>query len=257
MATLGADPGYYAPYEDNAQRWYEEAQNRNWFFNHAIINPPVDRDKPMEAVSDVFIKAEGETDEGIIVSGAKMVATGSALAHYNFVANYGVPVDNEAMALVFIAPMDIPGVKLVNRQSYEWQAAKTGTPFDYPLSSRFDENDSVLIFDKAVIPWENILVYKDVEKANGFFTESGFVHRFTFHGLTRLSVKLDFMSGLLLKALRTNATDQFRGVQANAGEVIAWRNMFWSLSDAMAFNPEQRSNGVVLPNLKGGLAYRV
>src|SRR5690625_3714586 len=56
LATLGADPDYYAPYEDNARFWYKEAQEKNWYFNHAIINPPVDRNKPLEAVKDVFIK---------------------------------------------------------------------------------------------------------------------------------------------------------------------------------------------------------
>lgn len=258
LATLGADPDYYAPYQENAKFWYKEAQERNWYFNHAIINPPVDRNKPMEAVRDVFVRAVGETDEGVIVSGAKMVATGSALTHYNFVAHYGaVPVGSEEMALVFVAPMDTPGVKLICRQSYEMQAAVMGSPFDYPLSSRFDENDAVLIFDNALIPWENILIYKDVEKANSFFPESGFLHRFTFHGVTRLAVKLDFVSGLLIKAIETNGTDQFRGVQANVGEVIAWRNMFWALSDAMAMNPNEGRNGTLLPNLNYGLAYRV
>lgn len=258
LATLGADPEYYAPYQDNARFWYKEAQERNWYFNHAIINPPVDRHKPMEAVRDVFVRAVGETDKGVIVSGAKMVATGSALTHYNFVAHYGaVPVGSEEMALVFVAPMDTPGVKLICRQSYEMQAAVMGSPFDYPLSSRFDENDAVLIFENALIPWENILIYKDVSKANSFFPESGFLHRFTFHGVTRLAVKLDFISGLLIKAIETNGTDQFRGVQANVGEVIAWRNMFWAISDAMAMNPDQGRNGTLLPNLNYGLAYRV
>ncbi|ANX10933.1 Pyoverdin chromophore biosynthetic protein pvcC [Fictibacillus arsenicus] len=258
LATLGADPDYYAPYAENARRWYKEAQEKNLFFNHAIINPPVDRNKPLEAVSDIFIKAEGETEEGVIVSGAKMVATGSALTNYNFVAHYGAgPIKKEEFALVFVAPMDTPGVKLVSRTSYEMNAAVMGSPFDYPLSSRFDENDAVLIFDKALIPWENILIYKDVEKVNNFFAESGFLHRFTFHGVTRLAVKLDFISGLLLKAVKVNGTDQFRGVQVNVGEVLAWKNMFWALSDAMALNPEKGANGTVLPNLNYGLAYRV
>ncbi|WP_409300200.1 4-hydroxyphenylacetate 3-hydroxylase family protein [Peribacillus sp. SCS-155] len=258
LATLGADPDYYAPYQDNARRWYKEAQENNWFFNHAIINPPVDRHKPLEAVSDIFIKAVGETKEGVIVSGAKMVATGSALTNYNFVAHYGAaPITKEEFALCFIASMDTPGVKLVSRASYEMNAAVMGSPFDYPLSSRFDENDAVLIFDEALIPWGNILIYKDVHKINNFFAESGFLNRFTFHGVTRLAVKLDFVSGLLIKAVKVNGTDQFRGVQANVGEVLAWRNMFWALSDAMALNPNQGTNGTVLPNLNYGLAYRV
>ena len=258
LGTLGADPDYYGKYADNARKWYKEAQERNWYFNHAIINPPVDRHTPLEAVKDIFIRTEGETDEGIIVSGAKMVATGSALTNYNFVAHYGAaPITDENYALVFIASMDTPGVKLISRASYEMTAAVMGSPFDYPLSSRFDENDSVLVFDKAIIPWENVIIYKDIEKANNFFAESGFLNRFTFHGVTRLAVKLDFISGLLLKAVKMNGTDQFRGVQVNVGEVIAWKNMFWALSDAMALNPDEGRNGTVLPNLNYGLAYRM
>jgi 4-hydroxyphenylacetate 3-monooxygenase len=258
LATLGGNPEYYAPFEENARRWYKEAQEKVWFFNHAIINPPVDRNKPIHEVGDVFVRVEKETDQGIVVSGAKMVATGSANCHYNFVAHYGpLPIQKEDFALVFIAPMNTPGVKLICRPSYEMNAAVMGSPFDYPLSSRFDENDTVLIFDKALIPWENVLIYRNIEKANGFFPVSGFLHRFTFHGVTRLAVKLDFIVGLMLKAIKLAGTDQFRGVQANVGEIIAWRHLFWSISDAMARNPMKGANGTVLPNLNYGLAYRV
>ena len=77
-----------------------------------------------------------------------------------------------------------------------------GSPFDYPLSSRLDENDAIFILDNVLIPWENVFVYGDVEKFNGFFPRSGFVHRFGLHGCTRLAVKLDFICGLLMKAVR-------------------------------------------------------
>ncbi|WP_042348429.1 4-hydroxyphenylacetate 3-hydroxylase N-terminal domain-containing protein [Bacillus massiliigorillae] len=257
LGTLGGNPEYYSPYQENAKFWYKEAQEKNWFFNHAIVNPPVDRHKQVHEVSDVFIRVEKETDKGLIVSGSKMVATGSALTNFNFVGTYGLPIQKKEFAVVFIAPMDTPGVKLISRASYEMNAAVMGSPFDYPLSSRFDENDAVLVFDQALIPWENVIIYEDMKKTTSFFAESGFINRFTFQGVTRLAVKLDFIIGLMLKAVKTAGTDQFRGVQANIGEVIGWRNMFWSLSDAMALNPTQGPNGTVIPNLNGGLAYRI
>ena len=55
-----------------------------------------------------------------------------------------------------------------------------------------------------------------------------------FHGCTRLAVKLDFIAGLLLKAVEATGAKDFRGVQAQVGEVLAWRNLFWGLTDAMA-----------------------
>ena len=84
-----------------------------------------------------------------------MVATSSALTHYNFLGqNAAIPVNDTDLAIVFIAPMNAPGVKLFCRASYEMQAAVMGSPFDYPLSSRFDENDAIFVFDNVLIPWE-------------------------------------------------------------------------------------------------------
>ena len=68
-------------------------------------------------------------------------------------------------ALMFVAPMDAPGVKLISRASYEFVAGVTGSPFDYPLSSRFDENDAILVLDNVLIPWENVLIYRDFDRA--------------------------------------------------------------------------------------------
>ncbi|SDH69476.1 4-hydroxyphenylacetate 3-monooxygenase [Alteribacillus persepolensis] len=250
---------YYEGFEDNAKAWYKKAAKEVPFVNHTIINPQVDRSKPLHENKDVYVRAVAEKDDGIIVSGAKMVGTAAALTHYNFVANYG-PMDlgdgDHSHALIFFVPMNAPGVKMISRQSFELQAATNGTPFDYPLSSRFDENDAVIVLDNVLIPWEDVICYKNVRIANNFVPESGFVNRFTFHGCTRLAVKLDFMTGLLLKATESAGTNKFRGVQAQIGEVVALRNMFWGLSTAMAADPDQGPNGLAIPNGASSAAYR-
>ena len=84
------------------------------------------------------------------------------------------------------------------------------------------------------MPWENVFAYGDIEKVNNFFPRSGFLPRFMFQGCTRLAVKMDFLAGLLLKAVEATGAKDFRGVQAQVGEVLAWRNLFWGLTDAMA-----------------------
>jgi 4-hydroxyphenylacetate 3-monooxygenase len=78
-----------------------------------------------------------------------------------------------------------------------------------------------------------------------------------FQGCTRLAVKLDLFAGLLLKAVEATGAKDFRGVQAQVGEVLAWRNLFWGLTDAMARTTLPWTEGYVLPNLDYGLAYRV
>ncbi|MEL6982693.1 MAG: 4-hydroxyphenylacetate 3-hydroxylase N-terminal domain-containing protein [Actinomycetota bacterium] len=260
LGTLGAVPDFYGDYRDNAINWYQRSQEEVAYWNHAIVHPPIDRHLGPDQAGEVCMRVEKENDNGLVVSGAKVVATGSALTHYNFIAHFGpVPIQDPRFAIVCTTPMDSPGVKLICRNSYELQAATSGSPFDYPLSSRLDENDSILVFDKVLIPWENVFLYGDLDKANNFFPATGFMPRFTFHGLARLCVKLDFLAGVLSKALRATGTREFRGVQANLGEVIAIRNMMWGLSDAMAKSPDPwpgADGGAVQPSTQYGLAYR-
>jgi 4-hydroxyphenylacetate 3-monooxygenase len=78
-----------------------------------------------------------------------------------------------------------------------------------------------------------------------------------FHGCVRLAVKLDFLAGVLLKCVEATGAKEFRGVQAQVGEMLAWRNLFWGLTDAMARTTKIWTPGYVLPNLDYGLAYRV
>jgi 4-hydroxyphenylacetate 3-monooxygenase len=260
MNTLGANHSFYGKFSDNAKSWYRRAQDHVLFMNHAIVNPPVDRAKAADQVKDVFITIQKETDAGIYVSGAKVVATSSALTHYNFLgqgAGGAVPVHDTDLAVMFIAPMDAPGVKLICRNSYEMMASVMGTPFDYPLSSRFDENDAIFVFDNVLIPWEDVLLHRDVDKLRVFFPQSGFLQGYQLQGCTRFAVKLDFLAGVTAKALRAAGSDEFRGNQALLGEIIAWRNLFWGLTDAMAYNPTPWVDNAVLPNAQSGASYRV
>ena len=256
--TLGANPDFYGQFSENAKSWYKKTQEAVPFINHALVNPPIDRDKIADDVKDVYISIDKETDSGIYVSGAKVVATSSALTHYNFLGqNMAAEINDDSMAIMFIADMRSPGIKLICRPSYELQAAASGSPFDYPLSSRFDENDAIFIFDNAFIPWENVFVHRDIEMLKAFYPKSGFVNGYTFQSATRMSVKLDFIIGILSKALKATGTENFRGVQVQLGEVIGWRNLIWSLTDAMAGAPDSWVGGAVLPSMKAATAYRI
>ncbi|HEX5506359.1 MAG TPA: 4-hydroxyphenylacetate 3-hydroxylase N-terminal domain-containing protein [Thermomicrobiales bacterium] len=258
MAALGAAPDFYAPFDANALAWYKKYAARGLFLNHVLVNPPIDRKKPVHEVADVFVHVERETDGGIVVSGAKMLATGSALTHATFVAQNSAtqlePGKAEDFALVFIIPIDTPNAKLLCRASYEQGAH---SPFDYPLSSRFDENDAVLVLDRAFIPWENVLVYRDIEKATAFYAASGFLNRFNFQSGTRLGVKLDLMTGLFARGMAANGTDAFRGVQVALGDIIGWRNLIWALTTAMALDPQPGPGDSVVPKLEHAAALRL
>jgi aromatic ring hydroxylase len=251
MATLGADPDWYQPFGDSARAWYRRYAEQCLFLNHVLINPPIDRDREVHEVEDVYVHVVEERDEGMVVEGAKMLATGSALTHATFVAQNSAvalePGKSEDYALAFIVPMDAPGMKLISRASYEQPVQ---APWDYPLSSRFDENDAVAIFDRVLVPWEDVLVYRDVEKATGFYAQSGFMPRYTLQSGTRLAIKLEFLCGLLARGLKANGTSEFRGVQAKLGELIGWRNLIWGITSTLCHETQPGPGGSVVPALE-------
>lgn len=257
-ATLYTNPEIYQPFEKNALRWYEHTSRKVLYLNHVLVNPPVGRSRPVSEMKDIFLHAEKEVDGGIIVRGAKMVATSAAISNATFVAQNSATQysqgKDEDFALCFILPMNAPNLKILCRKSYEQSAV---TPFDNPLSSRFDENDAVLVFDGVFVPWENILIYRDTEKARSFYSASGFLHRYPLQSTTRLAVKLDFLCGLLIKALKSNGTYEFRGIKTKLAEVISWRNLLWSLTESMCHAPQSHGKGSVIPRLDVSATARV
>jgi amino acid adenylation domain-containing protein len=254
---LGSNAEFFAPYQANARRWYTETQEKVYFFNHALTTPPVDRRLPPDEAEDVHLHVIKETDGGLILSGAKNITTNSTLSNYSLVASDGVRfIKKKDFALICIVPMNAAGIKLICRPSYEMTAGLLGTPFDYPLSSRFDENDATFIFDNVFVPWENVLAYGDLAKCNTYMQSTGFYHRGGLQTCTRLAVKLDLIAGLVIKAVEATGTDEFRGVQVNVGEVLNWRHLMWALSDAMARTVIPHNEAVV-PNLNYMMAFRM
>ncbi|WP_414944430.1 4-hydroxyphenylacetate 3-hydroxylase N-terminal domain-containing protein [Amycolatopsis sp. cmx-11-32] len=257
LSTLGSNGDHYAPFEDNAANWYRKAQEKVMFIGHGIVNPPIDRHRGMTEHKDVYLTVDRETDAGLVVSGAKVVGTGAAVTQHIFVGSYArIPEKGKEFSAFFIVPMNASGLKIISRRSYEQVASATSTPFDQPLSSRFDENDGILVFDQVFVPWEDVFCY-DVEKANNFFVGSGFFYRAMLHACVRFAVKLDFLTGLLAKGLDTTGTLDYRGVQGRLGEVLSYRSVFWGLIDSMVHNPTPWPDGTLAPNGETAMAFRV
>ena len=62
-------------------------------------------------------------------------------------------------------PVATEGLRIHCRRPF----SAASSVFDAPLASRFDENDAVMVFENAFVPWENVLVYRDLDKAKEFY----------------------------------------------------------------------------------------
>lgn len=213
--------------------YYAHARDNDVYLSYVIINPQADRSKPASEQKDPYLTVGviGSDDEGLIVRGAKMLGTAAVMANEILVTSIQpLQPDESRYALSFVAPMNLPGLKVMSRRSYE---AAAPSVFDYPLSARYDENDAVIYFDDAKVPWERVLVNQDVAMTLAQFHETPAHVMQNYQAQVRLSVKMRFLAGLAMRMAETNGLLAIPQVRETLGQIAAEAQMVRGLVAAM------------------------
>ncbi len=205
----------------NVTRAYAELVREDLYFSYTIIPPQNSGSKP-GAPPETHTSQVGvarERDDGIIVQGAQMLGTGSAISDRLFVSCIKpLRPGEEDFALSFVLPIATEGLKLYCRRPY---AVGQPSSFDYPLSSRFDEPDAMAVFDQVFVPWENVFVYRSIDGVRDQF------HRTAAHVLgnsqaqVRLMIKLKFLLGLAVSVCEANGLTTLPAVQEKLAELAS------------------------------------
>lgn len=202
----------------NLVAYQKEMRDRDLATTHAIMNPQVDRSKPEaeQAAGEVSLHKVGETAEGIVVRGARMLATLAPYAdELTVYPGSDIRPQDGNYALAFAIPMGTPGLKFICRDSF----AKQRSRFDYPLSSRFDEVDAVAIFDDVVVPWERVFLCGDTVGYSEVITDTGWRGHITHQAFTRAYIKLLFAFGLGHLIANTTGVVRFDHIQEKLGQI--------------------------------------
>ena len=208
------DPAYI----ENLQRYQRDCCANDWCLTHTLVDPQVDRSRgPAEqADPELVLHRVRETDAGIVVRGARMLSTLAPFANELWVGPfYPRRPGEEDYALCFAMPMGTPGLRFLCREPYDLGRGL----FDRPLSSRFDEEDALAIFDDVLVPWERVFVAGDLTAYNDLVPS---VPGLTFlQAATRGLVKLRFLIGLVARLAEAIGRDSDPHHQLRLGEVAA------------------------------------
>jgi 4-hydroxyphenylacetate 3-monooxygenase len=208
-------------FADNAIAFYEHIRDHHLYVSYAIVPPQIDRSKPAHQQSDptLYAGVVKERDDGIVISGAQQLATGGAISdliHLSCI--HPLQPGDENYANCLAVPVNAPGLKLYPRRPFALQATNA---FDYPLSSRFDESDSYVVFDNVFVPWERVFIYRNVQvsREQWFKTPS---HSYGNHqAQVRYVTKLRFMIGLAQRMNEMTGNAGNPAVQVMMGELAA------------------------------------
>jgi 4-hydroxyphenylacetate 3-monooxygenase len=235
------DPQFSA----NIRNHIDKVLRTDPFHVSANTDPKGDRSKPpQEQDPDMLLHVVKETDAGIVVRGAKY-ETAAAYSNQAFtkptIANWGNAAYSD-YAVGFICDLGSPNLKFLCRTGF----AGRGSIDDYPLSNRFDEVDTIVIFDDVLIPWENVLFYRHT-KAATFIRAT--LHRYSAFAFVQRNLKLaDMMIGAALFNARQTGLDKQQAVQEKLSQLAVYRegiNAHLTASIALA---ERSPGGLMMPN---------
>jgi 4-hydroxyphenylacetate 3-monooxygenase len=213
--------------------YYRYARDNDLYLAYVIINPPADRSKQASQQANEFFAA-GVVDQdrqGITLRGAKMMATGGVMANEVLVSCIQpLQPGDERQAISLVVPMDAKGLKILSRRSYEQAATSI---FDYPIASRFDENDSVLYFDDVKVPWERIFVCDSIEMCQKQWHATPAHTYQNYQAMIRLMVKLRFLVAIARRIAEINGIIGIAAVREVLGQLAAEADMVEALVVAM------------------------
>jgi len=235
-------------YGDNVVRFYEKARDEDLYLAYAIVPPQIDRTTPAHQHPEPFLHPGvlKETDAGIVIRGAHSIATSVTMADWLYVS-YITPLapGDVDYAISLVVPVNAEGLRLLPRRPYATLATSV---YDYPLSARFDEVDTTVVFDDVFVPWEQVFVYRNVELVTAQFHESPAHVTANFQSLVRFGVKLELLAGLALKLVEVGRGEGDASTQATLGGDIA---TFCAAFDALVQAAERRplvSEGYARPH---------
>ncbi|MCM2534598.1 4-hydroxyphenylacetate 3-monooxygenase, oxygenase component [Neobacillus pocheonensis] len=205
-------------FPENIQSLYERAIEQDLSFTHTFITPQVNRSQDYLGFSEQPISAKviDRNEKGIIIKGARLLATQGGLTDEVLVITAPRSFFDPDEAFAFSIPSNTIGLKFICRESFVGGESS----FNHPLSSRYEEMDSIVVFDNVLVPWDQVFYYDNVEAAIDFMNLSSF-HTFAYHQVvTRQIVKTEFILGVAQLLVKTINVSEYQHIQEKLSEII-------------------------------------
>ena len=253
FAAWAAAAGHFArgrpEFGENMRRYYEYIRENDLVLTHALIN--LQRSRNSSGVYNLDEKAAlrvvRETDAGIIVRGARVLATLGPLADEIAVytprlGHYGE--GHSPFAMSFAISCATKGLRFLCRDSF----ATGGSHFDNPLSSRFEEMDCVVFFDDVLVPWERVFLLGDVGLLNSTGAATNYSAHSAHQGAAKNLAKCEFVLGLALLMTETLGNGQLPQSEAYIGELVLTTTLMKACMRAAEADAKLDQWGVMCPD---------
>lgn len=208
-------------FAENMRNYYEFIKTNDKVLTHTLVNPTYNFAQAKEGKYDekVALQIVKETDAGIIVNGARLLATLGP--HADEIEVFPSTLlkaseENIPFAFAFAIPSNTRGIRMICRDTYDHGKSN----FDAPLASRFEEMDAVVIFNNVLVPWERVFMYREPLLCNRAFAETNAVIHMMHQVVCGKLAKAEFIVGLLCAMARATGKDKDMDVKGSIAEAM-------------------------------------
>jgi 4-hydroxyphenylacetate 3-monooxygenase len=233
-------------FAQNIRAYYEKVREEDLLTTHTLIPPQANRTAgPGQQVDGRTLGAHiaDEDDNGVIIRGARMLATIGPIADELLVfpstVLKGVPED-APYSFAFAINCDAPGLRFICRENLDYGR-------NHPLGGRFDEVDAVVIFDDVHVPWERVFMLREPELCNAFYTDTSAVVHMTHQVTSRTTAKAEAFLGLLSLMTDAIGIEKFSHIQEDLAKVVTMVGTMHGLVRAAEADAEPNEWGVFTP----------
>jgi len=222
VTGMAMNPSVFGKYEKNLVAYYEKMRREDLYGVYAVLPPQAARNPDFYQKQNLPIpslRVVREDDDGLVVSGMKMLATGAVFANELWIGNL-LPLAPTQLAesVTCAIPAGTPGVTLWSRKPFELHAR---CEFDNPLAWRFDETDSMVMCDNVKVPWERVFVHMDAILAREIYIRTA-GHCYGNHqSNVRFHAKMQLIVGLASKIAHSSGANEVPSVREVLGRFAA------------------------------------
>ncbi len=249
VTGMAMRPEVFGAFADNLAAYYHHMRQNDVYAAYAVVPPQAARNpefyqKQNRPVPTLRVVQEG--DDGVVISGMKMLATGAVFANEIWIGNL-IPLapDQSAESITCAVPVNTPGLSLWARKPFEPNAEDE---FEGPLSHRFDETDSMVLCDQVKVPWERVFVHNDARLARAIYVETP-AHCFGNHQANvRYHAKLRLLVGLASRITQASGADVVPAVRETIGRLASQEALLDGVIAGQIQQAEDWPDGYVIFN---------
>jgi 4-hydroxyphenylacetate 3-monooxygenase oxygenase component len=233
--TLSAARHMRCDFGENVVNYYHYCLEHDLFLTHALGDPQVDRSQQPQneqrtvSETELVLHVVEETKDGVIVHGAKQLATAAPISHETYVSLSATFVRraDPKFVLAFAIPTNTPGLKVLCREPVSQWAGSYG----HPLGLRYDEQDAMLFFDHVLVPWERVFTLYDASPILERY-QSG-VNFIGWANLCRIHERMRLMTAVGTMIAEAIGVIEYREVAAKIGEMATYVEMWRHAMDGV------------------------